>query len=332
MGRPSSAKTPGKLSDDASDQASREGRRTPTSEKTPWEERRAPASNETLKEERPDLALGETFRESRRAPASGLSAATSGAPSFLDAAAPGRALARRLDPRGKILAAFGFSLVLALGRDRHVALAGLGLGLLATALARVPLAILLRRTAAVNVFTLMLWLGLPWRLVPGPGWSAPGLVFDPTGLDLALVLTLKVNAVFLVLLGLMGTSGVTDLLHALAHFRLPSKLVVLFFLFHRYLFVIHEQYLSLRQAMAIRCFRPSAGPRTYRAYAHLVGMLLVRSLERADRVHQAMLCRGFAGSFWMLDHFAWKAYDTAFLTLWGLGLAALAWLEWGRSL
>lgn len=271
-------------------------------------------------------------QEKRRAPAPGSSAASPPAPSFLDAAAPGHALVRRLDPRGKILASLGFSLVLALGRNQDVALAGLGLGLLATALARVPIAALLRRTAAVNVFTLMLWLGLPWRLVPGPGWSAPQFVFDPAGLDLALALTLKVNAVFLVLLGLLGTSGVTDLLHALAHFRLPRKLVVLFFLFHRYLFVIHEEYVSLRQAMAIRCFRPSAGLRTYQTYANLVGMLLVRSLERADRVHQAMLCRGFNGAFWMLDHFAWKAYDTAFLALWSLSLAGLAWLEWGRPL
>lgn len=249
---------------------------------------------------------------------------------WLDAAAPGRSLIGRLDPRGKLLAAFGFSLILGLGRGRTAALLGLGLGLCAIVVARIPIGTLLRRTAAVNAFVAMLWLSLPWRLTLGPDLWTPALAFDPAGLELALTLTLKVNAIFLVLLALPGTSGVTDLLHALAHFHLPSKLVVLFFLFHRYLFVIHEEYVSLRQAMAIRCFRPSAGLRTCQAYANLVGMLLTRSLERADRVHQAMLCRGFDGAFWMLDHFVWKAYDTAFLALSGLIMAGMAWMEWGR--
>jgi len=34
-----------------------------------------------------------------------------------------------------------------------------------------------------------------------------------------------------------------------------------------------------------------------RIYVQLVGILFIRTIERADRIHHAMMCRGFSGSF-----------------------------------
>ncbi|MFP4657714.1 MAG: energy-coupling factor transporter transmembrane component T family protein, partial [Desulfonatronovibrionaceae bacterium] len=42
---------------------------------------------------------------------------------------------------------------------------------------------------------------------------------------------------------------------------------------------------------------PGTNMRTYKTFAHIVGMILIRSFERAERVQQAMLCRGFSGRF-----------------------------------
>ena len=47
------------------------------------------------------------------------------------------------------------------------------------------------------------------------------------------------------------------------------------------------------------CIRDSL--HTYRSYACLVGMLLVKSFDRARRVRMAMLLRGFDGRFPCLD-------------------------------
>ena len=45
----------------------------------------------------------------------------------------------------------------------------------------------------------------------------------------------------------------------------------------------------------MRCFIPATNIHTYRTYGYLFGMTLVRSWNRATRVHQAMLLRGFNG-------------------------------------
>ncbi len=244
-----------------------------------------------------------------------------------EAAAQGHSLLHRLDPRAKLVVALAFTLVIAVGQDLLPAALGLGIGVLVVLLARLPLRLVLRRLAMVNVFVVFLWVFMPWRLEMNAGGL--GLVHDPRGLFLAGLITVKVNGLFLALLGLLGTSRVNEILHALDHLRLPGKLVSLFLLFHRYIFVIYQEYRRLTRAMLARGFRPGTNLHTYRAYAHLVGMLLVRSFDRAERVYRAMLARGFEGTFWLLDHFHWQRRDTVFSVAAGVVVLGLVWVEWG---
>ena len=72
---------------------------------------------------------------------------------------------------------------------------------------------------------------------------------------------------------------------------------------YRYLFLIEQEYQRLIRAARIRGFRPGTNLHTYKTYASIVGMLLVRSTLRADRVYQAMLCRGFRRKFYCLHEF-----------------------------
>ena len=59
-----------------------------------------------------------------------------------------------------------------------------------------------------------------------------------------------------------------------------------------------------------------------------MGALLLRSLDRADRVLDAMKCRGYAGRFYVLRHFHARASDAAIGAAGALAAVALAWLEW----
>ena len=80
--------------------------------------------------------------------------------------------------------------------------------------------------------------------------------------------------------------------------------------------------------MKLRGFRPRMDRHTYRAYGYLVGMLLVRSLDRSDRIVAAMKCRGFRGRFYLLDHFAFSVRDALFGAASMVVLLVLAWAEW----
>jgi cobalt/nickel transport system permease protein len=97
---------------------------------------------------------------------------------------------------------------------------------------------------------------------------------------------------------------------------------------YRYIYVFEQEYHRLVQAMKIRGFRPRTNLHTYRSYAYLAAMLLVRSFDRADRVFQAMLCRGFHGVFYSLRTFFWQRRDGIFVVIAMLALAELLYLEW----
>ncbi len=211
--------------------------------------------------------------------------------------AGGASVFHRLDARAKFIAALVYSVVVAVAGDcRVLALAVVfSAGLLAAS--RLDAGRLARRLVVVNAFVAFLWLFLPWS-VPGRQVASLGpIAVTHEGLMLALRLTLRCNAIVGACIALLGTSRMVDLAHGLRALKVPAKLVVVLFFCVRYVQVIHGEYHRLVDAMKIRGFRPRTNGHTYRTYANLVGMLLVRSHDRAARIYEAMLCRGFTGRF-----------------------------------
>ena len=84
----------------------------------------------------------------------------------------------------------------------------------------------------------------------------------------------------------------------------------------------------LVRAVRVRGFRPGTNLHTYRTYAYIVGMLLVRSYCRADRVHRAMLCRGFRNKFHCLQEFKAGRNEWLFGAAMGGALLVLMYLEY----
>jgi cobalt/nickel transport system permease protein len=60
----------------------------------------------------------------------------------------------------------------------------------------------------------------------------------------------------------------------------------------------------------------------------MIGMILVRSLDRAQRVHNAMLCRGFKGNLYSLKTFSINKRDIVSLVLATAIIIVLGVLEW----
>jgi cobalt/nickel transport system permease protein len=215
----------------------------------------------------------------------------------------------RLDPRAKIVIAAVFSVVVALTHSLMVACWSLFLPIVLLYLARVPLLKVLGRLAVVNLFSVFLWILLPFCVHGQPLTSVGPFTVYREGVELALLITIKTNAIILAVMALLGTSPVFDLVHALSHLAVPDKLVHVFFFSYRYLHVLHGEYHRLSRAMRVRGFKPRTDLHTYRAYGYLVGMLLVRSFDRSQRIVSAMKCRGFKGRFYILHHYEMKQLD-----------------------
>lgn len=230
----------------------------------------------------------------------------------------GPSLVDRIDPRVRVLAAVVFSIVTALLSS----LVALGLALACTAsLAMVSglrLAPAARRLAGLNGVMLLLAAVVPLSVEGTALFALGSWTWSREGLLLAATIALKANAILLAVLVLLATLDLVVLGHALHHFYVPEKLVHLLLFTVRYIDVLEQEYGRLREAMRLRAFRPGLSSHTYRSFGYLIGMLLVRSVDRSERIVAAMKCRGFQGKFWLLDHFVLSWADAWF------GAAAVA--------
>jgi len=208
---------------------------------------------------------------------------------------------RTLDPRVRLVAVLVFAVTVVAMETFAALTAALAVALGAAVLAGLPLGPTARKVAAVDGFIVILLLTLPFTTPGTPLVTVWGLDASVEGLVHAGQIALKANAVMFALMALAGTLDEPALGHALSRLRVPQKLVQLFLMTARYIHVLAEEYHRLRTAMKARGFRPRLDLHTLRSLGYLIGMLLVRALERAERVLAAMKCRGYTGAFPVLD-------------------------------
>jgi cobalt/nickel transport system permease protein len=91
--------------------------------------------------------------------------------------------------------------------------------------------------------------------------------------------------------------------------------VVQLLFLNRYLFVLAEEAERMSRARALRSYG-RAGVR-FGIFIQLLGQLLVRTLDRAGRVYQAMLCRGFDGRIRVARLSRLGRREAAFVLGWG---------------
>ena len=170
----------------------------------------------------------------------------------------------------------------------HLAVA-LGVGLAVWA-ARIPLKYLAARLAVFAVPLGIIALSIP-------------LAHGARGWPIMAGVLVKGLLSFTVVLVLVYTTGFDRLLGAMRQCGVPKLLVAVLAATYRYLFVLLEEFERMRRAQYARTFDcPRRLSRvTVRNGTSLISMLLVRCSERAERVHAAMLARGFDGEIRVLD-------------------------------
>ncbi|MBL3562662.1 cobalt ECF transporter T component CbiQ [Rhodovulum sulfidophilum] len=235
-----------------------------------------------------------------------------------DRAGPGAAL-DGIDPRARVIGAGAFACVTVACSWLPVLLAALMLALGLMALSGRPVGATLRRMAAMDGFIFLLVAMLPFTTPGAPVFTLWGFDASREGLVHAARILLTANAVVLALLSLVGTLEPVTMGQALHRLGAPDRLVHLLLFTIRYIEVLRAEYLRLRRAMKVRCFRPGTSWHSYRSLGYLVGMMLVRAVERSERVLAAMKCRGFSGRMPVLSSLAYGRRDAVF----GAGLGAL---------
>jgi len=240
----------------------------------------------------------------------------------------GDSMIHRLDPRIRVGLTVLYSFVVALAYQFPVLIGALILSSILIGISRVSIKEVFSRMVVVNALILLLWLVLPitsnGKILTRIG---PFAVYLP-GVILAAQITLKSNAILLAFIALIATMSLATLGHTLHRLRVPAKMVYLLLMAYRYIYVIEQEYMRLLRAAKVRGFQAGTNVNTYRTYSYVIGMLLVRSALRAERVHQAMLCRGFKGKFYSLQEFQASRQSWIFSILMLICVVGLALMEW----
>ena len=135
----------------------------------------------------------------------------------------------------------------------------------------------------------------------GPRIEVLGLSLSEPGLLAAWALLVKGTLGVLASLTLAATTEPHDVLRGLERLRLPDLLVQIMGFMIRYLDVVTGEMGRMLTAMKSRGCDPRR-PRHWPAMAKALGALFIRSYERGERVHLAMLSRGYTGRLPSMSH------------------------------
>ena len=219
----------------------------------------------------------------------------------------------RLDPRAKLIGLAGVTLVAVstpLGAWPVYVACALALVTVAV-LGRVPARVLWSRAKVVLPLVLFVAIFVPFVREGEPVDLGPVTV-SREGLETFATVSAKalLGTLSAVLLG--ATTSFPDVLHALERLRAPKLLVLIAAFMYRYLFTIVDEVQRMRAALAARGYAPRHALQAA-AIGRVATALFLRSYERAERVHLAMLARGWSQTMPRLDVLVFRRADALFL-------------------
>jgi cobalt/nickel transport system permease protein len=112
----------------------------------------------------------------------------------------------------------------------------------------------------------------------------------------------------------VATTGLNKVSAALGWFRMPRVLIVQLLFLYRYLFVLSGEVARALRAHGLRS--PSRPMPSLRIAGSMLGQVLLRTVDRAQRIHSAMLCRGFDGEVRLRQPLHAHFSDVAFVGGW----------------
>jgi cobalt/nickel transport system permease protein len=239
----------------------------------------------------------------------------------------------RWDARWKLaallVAAFAFALL-----DGLVpSLAALTVGLALVVIARLRARWVRNRLALFALAALPFLIVLPFTLqIDASSWLVGPVRVSERGLEVGLAIFARCLAVGCIALVLVGTAPAHQTLAAAHALKVPGLLVLIAGLAYRYTHLLADEYKRVRVALRTRGFRVAATRHGYRTIGHVTGAVLVRGADRAERVADAMRCRGFDGTFHTTTAFRANWSDVAaFVVLAGASMALCLWDRVGLS-
>jgi cobalt/nickel transport system permease protein len=164
-------------------------------------------------------------------------------------------------------------------------------------ISQVPLNYILGRILIILPFIVLASLAAPWK-----GYQGLWILFVRAILCLILLILLT------------NTTRFVELLRGLRKLGCPQILVMNLSFLYRYLFVLTEEAMRMKQARDCRRVGKAPFREELKVLSSMLGTLLIRSFERAERMHSAMLSRGYTGDFPVVSPKRFSWHDLIFIS------------------
>lgn len=152
-----------------------------------------------------------------------------------------------------------------------------------------------------------------------PMLVAGGVTISKGWVEFVSILLRGLLSVQIVLVLIMST-GFYRVCRGLSRMGVPSVFTTQLLLVYRYIYVLVEEAIDMDRARKSRSYgRKGYG---FRMWGTFVGQLLIRTVARAQRIHLAMLSRGFTGELHSLVKSHWRMRDTVFVAVSAMLFAA----------
>ena len=216
----------------------------------------------------------------------------------------------RLDPRIKVVCTMLFLFtVISFSKYEVASLLPFFLfPVLLTTIGEIPIKFLLKKIILVSPFAIFIGIFNPFldtrtvTVLAGIPLSAGWLSF----ISILMKFSLTISAALL----LIATTSFPGICHALRRLGVPAIFVAQLLFLYRYIFVLMEEAMRIVRARDMRSF----GKRGLgmKVAVRLIGTLFLRTVERAERIYSAMLCRGFSGDIPSLKKYQLRSSDVLF--------------------
>jgi len=232
----------------------------------------------------------------------------------LDALSSKDSPVHRIDPRLKVLTTLYF-IAIAISFDKYDPAGPVPLLVYPMTLmiiGEIPFSYIAKKLLIASPFVLSVALFNPIldrcpMLNLGPISVSGGLV------SFASIMTKYVLTVSAVL-ALIACTGLDSICSALARMGVPKAFTIQLLFLYRYIFVLGEEAARMTRARALRSFGGKGLGMS--VYSSMIGHLLLRTVDRAQRIHLAMLCRGFDGEIRHGEPSKIRLSDLLFLAGW----------------
>jgi cobalt/nickel transport system permease protein len=233
---------------------------------------------------------------------------------FLDDLSYQDTFVHRLDPRVKILVTFAF--VVSVVSFQRYTLAALFpyifYPLFMMGAGRLPPRLFLKRILVLSPFVILIGVFNP--LFDREELTRLGNLSFTGGWVSFMAILVRYCLTVSAALVLIACTGFNSLCHGLERMGAPRVFVVQLLLLYRYLFVLTDEASRMARARALRSF--GRGPMKLRVFIPLAGALLIRTMDRAQRIYGAMIARGFNGTIRLHGRLRIGGPDILFSVLW----------------